>query len=258
MIPPRAAALIARWVVAVDRRKRIARSWRLYQLGLGLSAFYPARPRNAEVIDSVFRKALRGLEPGSSTPASGAEVLAGLRLRQVLEARLAEQSLWTWLRRSWRRILWILVPALVVLVALLAAVPPIRWLVFPPNRAEGKPWVASSARQGFPLTGVMSGPVDSIGRFHTLEEPSPSVTVDLEAVFSITKVEIDNRLDCCRDRLRPLALELSTDNIRWTRVAYRRADFQRWTASFPATPARFIRARIDRTSMLHLRNIRAY
>jgi hypothetical protein len=251
--------LIALWVMAIKRRWRIGRSWRLYRLGLGLGAYYRGEPRGVLVTDRLYRKALRGLDAGSyNVDSSGTGLLAGVRLREVLEARLGEHSAWTWLRRSWRRVLRVGVPVAVALATLIGAIPSLRWAVFPPDRARGKPWVASSAWAGFPKTGVMSGPVGAEGRFHTLEEKSPSVAVDLESVFAISKVEVENRLDCCLDRPLPLALELSTDSIQWKRVAYRRAEFRRWTATFPPTPARFVRARIDRTSILHLLSIRAY
>jgi hypothetical protein len=141
---------------------------------------------------------------------------------------------------------------------LVATLPKLRKAVFSEDLAKGKPWVASSHWGDFAERGVMTGDSSADGRFHTNEELYPSVTVDLGAAREIHSVQVINRSNCCRERALPLAVELSREGKHWKRVGYRRAPFTTWSASFPAVQSRFVRLRVDRTSILHLRRIEVF
>ena len=130
------------------------------------------------------------------------------------------------------------------------------WLA--PDLAEGKVWTASSAWGPFPVTGVMLGDAPLDGRFHTNDEISPWVIVDLGRVYDVHAVQVENRVNCCRERAVPMRVELSVDKQRFWRVAYRRAIFERFTAHFATRKARYVRLTVDRRSTLHLRRVAVY
>jgi hypothetical protein len=94
--------------------------------------------------------------------------------------------------------------------------------------------------------------------FHTTAESEPAVTLDLKAEVPIAEVRVGNRLNCCQERAVPLAVEVSKDGQSWKRVGYRRLEFRTWTATFPRTPSRFVRLRVDRPSTLHLQTVSVY
>ena len=104
----------------------------------------------------------------------------------------------------------------------------------------------------------MSGDAPIDGRFHTTEEDNPWVRLDLGAVQRVHAVRVENRTNCCRDRALPLAVELSIDAKTWTLVGYRRLLFDTFTQQFPSRDARYVRLRVDRRSLLHLRKVSVY
>jgi hypothetical protein len=131
-----------------------------------------------------------------------------------------------------------------------------RWLE--PDLAEGKPWQASSAWGAFPRQGVMSGEAAIDGRFHTNDEQDPWLQLDLGVPQRVRAIRIENRTNCCKERALPLAMELSLDGQSWSLVAYRRLLFDTFTQQFPAREARYVRLRVDRRSVLHLRRVSVY
>jgi hypothetical protein len=82
--------------------------------------------------------------------------------------------------------------------------------------------------------------------------------LDLQTVENVSAVRVDNRLNCCRERAVPLIMELSVDGVHWKRVAYQRAVFASFTASFPKTKARYVRLRVDRRSAFHLLRVAVF
>jgi hypothetical protein len=132
-----------------------------------------------------------------------------------------------------------------------------------PERAHGHPWKTSSAWPGFASHGDRFGdepamraaglPRDVL--FHTAEEDSPWVEIDLGAAIEIRSVELWNRSDCCYDRTVPLVIELAGEGRQYRTVASRDDYFSSWTARFPRQRARFVRVRITRRSILHLEGI---
>ena len=90
---------------------------------------------------------------------------------------------------------------------------------------------------------------------HTDTEDSPWAEIDLGTPTEVHRVEVVNRGDCCADRAIPMVVELSNDRATWKQVARRDQVFGSWDASFPATTARYVRLRVLKRSVLHLRAI---
>jgi hypothetical protein len=88
--------------------------------------------------------------------------------------------------------------------------------------------------------------------FHTTEEDKPWVEIDLGAPQKFSRVEVVNREDCCPERAVPLVIEVSDDQKNWRDVARRTEVFREWETTFNQVSARYVRARVDRRSVLHL------
>jgi F5/8 type C domain-containing protein len=121
--------------------------------------------------------------------------------------------------------------------------------------AAHRPWRASSSAKhcDLPNNNCAGEPVDIF--FHTNEEESPWVEIDLGKVETFSTVAIRNRLDCCMERAVPLAIEVSTDGSRYAEVARRDQPFGVWDAKFEPVRARYVRARALRRTILHLERI---
>ncbi|MEI8256839.1 MAG: discoidin domain-containing protein [Deltaproteobacteria bacterium] len=146
--------------------------------------------------------------------------------------------------------------AVVFAAALVVLVP---WLthVLGPNLVEAAPWRTSSSSGELPATGVGFHPPE--GRFniffHTREEASPWIEFDIGAVRDVGYLSVNNRMDCCQERAAPLVLEVSTDRTRWTEVARQTERFYDWRQWFGSHPARFVRLRALRPTILHLGSV---
>jgi hypothetical protein len=121
--------------------------------------------------------------------------------------------------------------------------------------AKDRPWRASSTFSGCDLAHGHCGgtPVDIF--FHTDQEASPWVEIDLGKIETFSSVTVHNRLDCCEERAVPLAIEVSTDQTGFTEVARRQEVFTVWKATFAPAKARYVRARALNTTYLHLERI---
>ena len=146
---------------------------------------------------------------------------------------------------------------LLAALALTALSPRLAWFVVHPDRAPDAHWIASSAEVGYVSYGRGFAPPDFKIPvfFHTTEEPSPSITFDLERIVDVRAVTVVNRADCCGDRAVPLVVEVSENNTAWREVTRRTTDFRRWEARFAPTSARWVRLRVTRPSRLHLESV---
>lgn len=146
-----------------------------------------------------------------------------------------------------------------LLVALVSAAlsPRLAWFVVHPDRAPDAHWVASSAEVGYVSSGRGFAPPDFKipAFFHTTEQPSPSITFDLDRIVDVRAVTVVNRGDCCGDRAVPLLVEVSENNLSWREVTRRTTDFHRWEARFAPTSARWVRLRVPRPTRLHLESV---
>lgn len=125
--------------------------------------------------------------------------------------------------------------------------------------AAGKPWRASSAAFQCQPEAKRCG--DHFGMtifFHTKEDASPWLVIDLEREEAVSAVRVRNRTDCCSSLAIPLVIELSNDGQTWREVARRDGKFRNWAPAFAPTTARWVRVRVDRRSMLHLERVSVY
>ncbi|MBC8132969.1 MAG: discoidin domain-containing protein [Deltaproteobacteria bacterium] len=248
-------------ILRTVRRVRKARFF--YEVGRGI-AINTSGDRSIARAVRLWRKALRTLEPASMPP-SNWTVMADepTALRTSVATQLSASGIVYQVRLLRPYMRAIIVGGCVtgfLALLLLSVSPPIRHLVFPVDLAHGKPWTASSALGGFTTNGLVSDDSSptKLAMFHTVDEQSPSITIDLGKVARIHKVRTLNRRDCCQERALPLAVEISTDQKTWRRVGYRRVVFSTWTVVFPRVRARYVRLRIDRPSALHLQSVSVY
>ena len=228
---------------------RLRRARGLFASGQALTAHRgpSAQQRSAR----LYRRALQliAVPTDGKTNGSGLDRLAA---RDLLRSELRRRSL-LGLARAHPGTSKVLVSAGVLLLLASAAT---RWLS--PDLAAGKRWHASSAWGAFPRTGLMVGEAPIDGRFHTREEQDPWVVLDLGETQRVHAVRVENRTNCCKERATPLAFELSVDNEHWKLVGYRRVPFGTYTQQFEPQQARYLRLRVDRHSVLHLRRISVY
>jgi hypothetical protein len=235
----------------VATRRVLARARRLYEFAQGISA-----QGNALALQRaarLHRRALSLLEPGTRV-----RELDRFEARERVRRRLFDASLLGWLSHHAVPLAGALVMIALIVAALAGFVPSVHRRLFRPDVALGKHWVASSAQSGYAKEGTIDASTPVNAFFHTLDEPSPSITIDLRRVRRLREVVVRNRLDCCAEHALPLIIELSKDGTQWDRVAYRRALFDSFAVHFTVQPARYVRVRVDRQSMLHLSRISVY
>jgi hypothetical protein len=208
--------------------------------------------RALELLDAPVPTNTRRNQTAPTGSAHAKKPLDRIAVRDQLRAELRQRSVLGWLRARPRESKVIVSLGVLVLFAVAAY----RWLE--PDLAEGKRWQASSAWGAFPGTGLMAGEAAIDGRFHTNDEQDPWVRLDLGGAQRVHAVRIENRTNCCKERAIPLAIELSVDGTSWKVVGYRRVLFDTYTQQFAAQPARYVRLRVDRRSVLHLRRISVY
>jgi len=132
-------------------------------------------------------------------------------------------------------------------------------IVLRADLAEGKPWRASSQALACDPQARRCG--DYLGMtifFHTKNERSPWLEIDLGQPEQISRVRVRNRTDCCSALALPLVVELSQDDQTWREVGRRESDFRTWSARFEPSEARWVRVRVDGESMLHLERVSVY
>jgi hypothetical protein len=144
--------------------------------------------------------------------------------------------------------------ALVVVgaAAIVGAVRGILWAM-----PDGHRFRASSGAWGYPAAGTVGDRGDRGLFFHTAEEESPWVEIDLGELREIDRVMVENRDDLAADRAVPLVVELGDPARRYHEVARRVEVFDHWTATFPKQQARYVRLLVPRKTILHLKNVQA-
>jgi hypothetical protein len=119
---------------------------------------------------------------------------------------------------------------------------------------RGKPWAVSSAYD-INCPSPERCEKDKAYFFHTFEDASPWFELDLGRPTQFSAIRVVNRRDL-PERAVPLILEVSNDQKTWREVSRRTKVFWSWKASFSPVTARYVRARIGRRSLLHLRDFR--
>jgi hypothetical protein len=141
-------------------------------------------------------------------------------------------------------------------LALFAAV--VVRILAPANLALHKPVTGTAAAFDTTVDGAVDG--DKFTRFgyHSVDDESPYLTIDLGKVYFITRVKGYGRGDCCFDQSVPLALELSEDGTRFDKLAERIQPFSQsdpWIVKPGGVKARFVRLRTLRRSYLVLSEV---
>jgi hypothetical protein len=217
---------------------------------------------NARVIGALFRRKSPPATKATPDPVARFVDPEGLRSAADRLIRDGAQRL-----GAHRRLLvalsfrWLLVALAVAAVtgAVLAASPIGReWRAR--NRLAHATWKASSADADRPVEGKMPPSGDPTFFMHTKLEDNPWIELEIPGGVArrISRVVVDNRSDCCYGRALPLVVEVSADHQSWTEVARRTKPFEDWTARFVSTAARWIRLRVSRRSILHLRDVAAF
>ena len=119
------------------------------------------------------------------------------------------------------------------------------------NLAAGKPFVTSST-----WSGCSSDPMcDGRLLFHTNNDNQPWFQVDLMKPAKIHRIEVQNRTDCCAERIAPLVIEVSLDGQQWFEVGRKNEQFTTWVLKFPARQARYVKLHVARVSTLHIKDL---
>jgi hypothetical protein len=230
---------------ALTRSSERGRALRLYRRALEL-----AEPRDARALPASAGRRFAASAPGydeSRKLARGATRLVAAPPLRLLAA---------WATRNRRRAVAIF-GALLALSLGCALFSYRVELSLSKNLAGGHAWKVSSSYGGMPAAGTI-GKTTETTFFHTNFELSPSITIDLGAQQRFSQVRVQNRLDCCKSRAIPLLIEASADQRSWRTLAERTVPFERLSASFAPTSARFVRLRVARKSYLHLTEIGVY
>jgi hypothetical protein len=154
-----------------------------------------------------------------------------------------------------QRTLRVLMSLLVVAVLGLGVTLGVQRMLRLPNLAAGKPWRASSTWAECDVEAGKCGGVTTKVFFHTQEDATPWVEIDLGAPTRFASVTVKNRSDCCDDRAAPIAVEVSNDQRQWTEVARKKSVFSTWNPSFPPQTARYVRLRVLKKTWLHLEQV---
>jgi hypothetical protein len=219
----------------------LRRATALIRLGDALSV---TRPRNWEQRSRrAYRKAARILEGAERSPSESeqdpARLARGLARSRAGPVRLAVVRL-----------------ALSVAVALAlgasAAVAAVPGLRSSKDLAEGRPWKASSAHEGYRAEGI--GPSADTAFFHTERQHHPWVAIELEGTPEISAIVVENRADCCGVRALPLNIEV-LDGEEYRLACQRRAAFSTYTCRFPPVRTRSVRLHVAATEFFHLKRV---
>jgi hypothetical protein len=123
--------------------------------------------------------------------------------------------------------------------------------------AAGRPWRASSAYGGYGCKSPQQSCEASRDYFfHTEEQDRPWIEFDLGKSQTIAGLRVDNRKDCCAERIVPIVVEVSRDQEKFTEVARRDEGFRTWRAEFEPVLARYVRIRSTRRTIMHLSRVR--
>ncbi len=210
-----------------------------------LRAIDPATPLPAGVDDLVREGAQVGDAPPESLAAVAEQLvaLAEAASPAVQRARRLGKGVWA---------------AIVTATAIAVAVPAVDWALRPRDLAEGRPFrTSSSAGECHPEKSECLGARTRIF-FHTTEEPQPWVELDLGRPTTFRAITVVNRSDGDRERALPLTLEASDDQTTWKPLARREDPFTEWRAAFEPATARYVRARAERRTILHLEAVRVH
>jgi hypothetical protein len=180
------------------------------------------------------------------------------KLSQALLKKLAERSVVidaVYLQRAWR------LAFLGVLALGVAMIPAVARRVIDARNelSVNKPWRTSSKYDVGNCKSPSQHCAESVGYFfHTLNDATPWVEIDLGTSQKVSKVRVENRSDCCSERADPLIIEVSSDQKHWRKVANHEGEFSTWEAKFNPVSTRYVRVRLMRQDYFHLDAVHVY
>lgn len=126
------------------------------------------------------------------------------------------------------------------------------------NLAHGAKVTASSRDPQWPnLQALTDGQLYNIGVFTRLEL-NPWVQIDLGGERTFSSVLVYNRSDRAVARASDIIVEGSRDGFRYAELGRHPGVFKVWDLRFQPTVARFVRLRLPRRDVLHLREVEVY
>jgi hypothetical protein len=136
-----------------------------------------------------------------------------------------------------------------------------RWIALPGNLALHRLAISSSTAFDTVPAGAVDGTKNGRFGFHSGEEDSPWLSIDLGAPRHIETVKVFGRGDCCFDQSVPLALETSDDGNSFRKLAERTNKFSEtdpWVIEPGPFVTRVLRLRTERRSFLVLSEVEVY
>jgi hypothetical protein len=131
----------------------------------------------------------------------------------------------------------------------------------PANLALDSPVRASSVAYQTAAAGAVDGEKNGRFGFHSQEEDSPSLVIDLRRPSRITLVKVFGRGDCCHDQSIPITLEVSDDGTSFRSIADRTTEFSEadpWLIKPDSLVTRYVRLRSTRRTVLVLSEVEVY
>ncbi len=124
-----------------------------------------------------------------------------------------------------------------------------------PNLATGARVTTSSREPNTPDPSCfVDGDIFGLG-FHTRSESRPWVMIDLGREKQIHRLVLYNRVDCCRSRAIPLAVEVGHSDHDFRELTRIDEGFEIWEWEFAKMPVRFIRIESQAADYLSLNEI---
>lgn len=158
--------------------------------------------------------------------------------------------------RCWRRIGWLSLPGLALIVSL------VRLALAPPNLALHCPVRGTSAALNTTLQAVVDGNRYGQLGFHSQQIQHPWLELDLGKAQTVGSVSVFGRSDCCEDQSLPLRLELSEDGKTYRELAELSTPFtpfEPWVVRVsPPRRARFVRVTTVKMGLLVLAEVEVY
>jgi hypothetical protein len=215
--------------------------------------------RGSEALDRVLEDLLeRRFELVSATPVETeqcARELGGVArrlLQQLPNAQVQEERL---IAQRLTRLGGLVVLAVLVAIGVSRL---LGGLVARGDLAANKPWTTSSSSDVACTSPAQRCDAVKGFFFHTQEEKQPWFQLDLQRPWTISRLSISNRQDCCQERAVPLVVEVSRDGKEWQEAARRKEAFDVWTPEFDPIAARYVRLRVGKRSILHLSEVQVF
>jgi hypothetical protein len=205
---------------------------------------FPASVRDDATLELVRRKLVESSGPDRLS-ATDEDVA---RIRRFAEALVADLDV---PRRRVGQLLgirWAAIGGVAVVVLLIVF--GVRTLVIGRNLVADRPPKTSTS-----WAGCSSDPGCVPLLFCTDDQADPWAEFDLGSAKPIHRVDVTNRDDCCGDRAVPLVIETSNDRVSWAELGRRNEEFTSFTLKFAPRVTRYVRFRVPKRTVFHLKDV---